>query len=136
MKTAIGNNLSEGIVEQDTVPGKPAADHHIISLHCGVEEISHIGQEVLKVTVHGQDVPACRQTIPVAQRKTYSIGHGSGEKANPGILFRQMPDDRCRFILAVVIDENNFGKIIIIETPQAFYERDHVHFFVVAGNDN
>jgi hypothetical protein len=44
MERSVPHDLSEWIIQQDTMPRKPAADHHIVSFNCRVEEVRNFGK--------------------------------------------------------------------------------------------
>ncbi len=135
MKGAVDDNFLDGIVNEHAKAGKAAAQNGVKTFRGGVEHVFEFGQQVLKVTIHGQHVFARNRRESVLDGVPDAVGRRPDHRRDAGIGLGKGFDDVPSFIGTVVIDKYNLVNVVVVIAAQAVDQWRHVHHFVVAWND-
>src|SRR6266511_3253735 len=113
MKAAVDYDLLNRVVQQNTVPRKTAAHDDLISVCGGIEQVSDFREQVLKVTVHRQDIITSRYAVAISDSAADAIGWQTKQRFDPAVLLREAADRLRCIVLAVIVDENDLVDVLI-----------------------
>src|SRR5262245_59398240 len=108
MKSAIGEDFSKWIIDQNALSRKAASDRGILSGSDGIKQVFQFRKQVLKITIHCQHILAA--VFDSRQAITYRASNALGRSAKNGVYARikalQLIDYATCAVSAVIINQD------------------------------
>src|ERR1700751_2853604 len=136
MKAAVTNNLPERIIDQPGFVRKSASECAVMSGRDRIEEVPELRNNLDKVTIHDEDVPAGSGSATVAQRPTDSGRRLTIQKLNSGISLRQSSNSVGCAVRAVIVHENDFAQVLAVHLEECIDQLPNIHLLSVTRDDN
>src|ERR1700733_364592 len=112
--------------------GEAAADRSIMPFRDNSEQATEFWQDLAKIGVHGEDVPARCGTISVPERQPHAVWFRSIQQMDTWIGRSQSLNHGSGFVCAVVVHDDNFVNIGAIETQKSLDEAANSLGFIVS----